>query len=80
MRQNRFKADWVARRDFLRGSALILTGALLGRTLPLMAQQPPDSAGRADPNLIEDLIADGDEGALEAASRLECQKLSLRQR
>ena len=57
MRQNRLKADWVARRDFLRGSALILTGTLLGRTLPLMAQQPPDSAGRADPNLVEDLIA-----------------------
>src|SRR5712691_7986118 len=39
---------------FLR---VVLMGALLGATLPAEAQSNPVSAGRADPKLIEDLVA-----------------------
>jgi ribulose-5-phosphate 4-epimerase/fuculose-1-phosphate aldolase len=41
----------VSRRSFLAGSVLLGVNAVLG------AQQPPTSAGPADPSLIEDLVA-----------------------
>src|SRR5262245_47263195 len=47
----------ISRRDFLAGSGAALMGTMLGRSPLAVAQQPPASAGPADPHLIEDLVA-----------------------
>lgn len=57
MRRNGLEDDHISRRQFLRGSTLVLTGTLWSPALPSMAQQAPASAGPVDPKLIEDLIA-----------------------
>jgi len=51
------KTQRVTRRDFVTLSPLIFAGSVLGTRSLMMAQEPPASAGPADPKLIEDLIA-----------------------
>ena len=53
------RGNGIARREFLGGSALLLTGHLVTRTIPVLAQKAsvPASAGPVDPALIEDLVA-----------------------
>ena len=57
MRHDRQFNNAMTRRCFLKGSSLALAGALTNATIPAIAQQGPRSAGRADPELIEDLVA-----------------------
>ena len=47
----------VSRRSWLASSGLLLMGAMFGRSSLDAAQSAPSSAGPADPNLIEDLVA-----------------------
>jgi HCOMODA/2-hydroxy-3-carboxy-muconic semialdehyde decarboxylase len=48
--------DSITRRELLRRSTLVLTGALLSADT-ILARQAPASAGAANPALIEDLVA-----------------------
>ena len=47
----------LARRNFLRVSALAIAGSALLPRRNSWAQQPPASAGPASPQLVEDLVA-----------------------
>ena len=47
----------ITRRNFLTGSAVLVTGTLLGPARSIVAQQAPASAGPLSPALMEDLIA-----------------------
>ncbi len=57
MTRNESHHGCLTRRHFLTTSSLVLAGTALTRALPAFAQQAPASAGAADPQLIEDLIA-----------------------
>jgi ribulose-5-phosphate 4-epimerase/fuculose-1-phosphate aldolase len=55
MHDGKMPLSRMDRRHFLRGSVLLASAALLNGA-PTMAQQP-QSAGAADPNLINDIVA-----------------------
>ena len=57
MRPEGLQDDRIQRRDFLMGSALVLSGASSSIVSAAARQELPASAGQADPQLIEDLVA-----------------------
>jgi ribulose-5-phosphate 4-epimerase/fuculose-1-phosphate aldolase len=57
MKPEGLQDDRITRRGFLAGSALALSGVSSGIESPAVSQETPVSAGPADPQLIEDLVA-----------------------
>ncbi len=57
MRHDRQCNDSITRKRFFNAPPLLLTGALLIAAPPVTAQENPRSAGPADPELVENLVA-----------------------
>jgi len=57
MRHDRQCNDPITRKRFFNAPSLLLAGALVIAAVPVIAQEGPRSAGSADPELIENLVA-----------------------